>query len=132
MRSTCFVTSFNLFLGAVSNREVQSFSGFPMWLPHFVTYDVIIITNTFHMSRRTNGENFVSIQQVVVEKNTNVLCGQTYRQTNGSKCNTLSFGEDNKKKSNQRLQTLARTSFEWCIFYRFSGKCNMAAKPCDL
>ena len=33
----------------------------------------------------------------------------------------------NKKKSNQRLQTLTWTSFEWCIFYRFSGKSNMAA-----
>jgi len=39
----------------------------------------------------------------------------------------------NKRKSNQRLQTLTRTSFERCIFfYSFSGKSNMAAKPCDL
>ena len=73
---------FNFFLHAVSEIEVQSFSVFPTWLPHHVTYDVIIIIKTFYMSSYTNGKNFVSIRQAVVEKNTKVLCGQTDRQTN--------------------------------------------------
>ena len=59
--------------------EVQSFSVFPIWLPHHVTYDVdvIIIILTFFTSNHTYGENFVSIRQVVAEKNTKLLCGQT-------------------------------------------------------
>jgi len=85
------------------DTEVQSFSVFPTWLPHHVTYDVIIISITFYLSRRSCGENFVSIRQAVAEKNTKVLCGQTNkqdRQTNTNKktnkqkeptCNTLSF-----------------------------------------
>ena len=72
--------SFNIFLSAVSEIEVQSFSVFPTLLPHHVTYDVIII-ETFYMSTRTNGENFVSIRQAVAEKNTKVLCRQTDKQT---------------------------------------------------
>ena len=58
------------------------FFRFPIWLPHHATYEVIIIIETFSMSSRTNGENFVSIQQAVVEKNTKVLCRQTNKQTN--------------------------------------------------
>ena len=57
------------------------FSVFPIWLPHHVTYDVIIIIKTFYMSNRTNGENFVLISKVVTEKNTNVLCGQIDKET---------------------------------------------------
>ena len=34
---------FNFFLGAVSEIEAQSFSVFPTWLPHHVTYDCIIL-----------------------------------------------------------------------------------------
>ena len=83
MRSTCYVPSFNFFLGAVS--EIQRSKVFPIWLPHHVTYDVIIIIETFNMSSCANGENFFSIRQAVAEKNTKVLCGQikkqTYRQT---------------------------------------------------
>ena len=73
------------------DTEVQSFSVFPIWLPHHVTYEIIII-ETFHMSSHTNGENFISIWQAVVEKTMKVLCGQTDRQTqtNGPKCNTPS------------------------------------------
>ena len=58
------------------------------------------------MSSRNYGENFASIRQAVAEKSTNVLCGQTNKdrqtdgqtnkQTNGPKRNTLSYGEDNK------------------------------------
>ena len=40
-----------------------------------VTYDVIIIIETFGMSSRTHAENFVSIRQAVAEKKTKVLCG---------------------------------------------------------
>ena len=42
-----------------------------------MTYDVIIISKTFYTSSCTDVENFVSILQVVAEKNTKVLCGQT-------------------------------------------------------
>ena len=45
-----------------------------------MTYNVIIIIKIFYMSSRTNGENLVSIQQVVAEKNIKVLCGQTAKQ----------------------------------------------------
>ena len=69
------MTSFKFFLGAVSDTEVQSFSVFPTWLPQHVTCDVIILNETFYMRRRPYGENFVSIQHVVAEKNTKVLCG---------------------------------------------------------
>ena len=61
--------------------EVQSFSVFPLWLPHHVTYDVIIIMKTFHTSSCSDGENLVAIQPEVVEKNTKVLCGQTNKHT---------------------------------------------------
>ena len=68
----CQVSIF--FLGAVSEIEVQSFSVFPIWLPHHVTYDVIIIIKTFYKCNHTNGENFVSIRQAVAAKNTkNIL-----------------------------------------------------------
>ena len=77
--STCHVPSFNFFLGAVSKIEVQSFSVFPTWLPHPITYAVIIINITFYMSSHSNGENFVSIRLAVADKNTKVLCGQTDR-----------------------------------------------------
>ena len=77
MRSTCDVPGFNFFLGAVSEIEVQFFSDFLTWMPHHVTYDIIIMIKTFYMSSRTNGENFISIRQTVAEKNTKVLCGQT-------------------------------------------------------
>ena len=63
------------------DTEVQSFSVFPTWLPHHVNYDVIITIATFYMSSRTYVENFISIRQVVAEKNTKVFCGQTNRQT---------------------------------------------------
>ena len=62
------MSSFNFFLGVVSEIEVQSFSIFPTWLPNHVTYDVIIIIKTFHMSSQTYGENFVSIGLSVPEK----------------------------------------------------------------
>ena len=64
------------------DAEGQSFLFFPAWLPHHVTYDVIIIIQTLYMSSRSFGENFVSICQAVAVKNrTHVLCGQTNRQT---------------------------------------------------
>jgi len=75
------------------DTEVQRFSIFPTWLPHHVTYDVIVMNKTFYMSSRSYGGNFSSIRQMVVERNTRVLCGQTNKQTNGPKCNTLSSGE---------------------------------------
>ena len=82
LRSTCYMPSLNFFLGVASEREVRRFSILPIWLPHHVTYDVIIIIQTFYMSSHTNVVNFVSIQQAVVEKNTKVLCGQTNTNTN--------------------------------------------------
>ena len=81
MRSTSRVPSFNFFLGAVSEIEVQRFSVFPTWLPHHMTDDIINITKTIYMRSRSSGEKFVSIQQAVAEKNTKVLCGQTNKQT---------------------------------------------------
>ena len=65
------------------DTEVQSFSVFPIWLPHHLTYDVIIIIKTFHMRSPSNRENFVSICPAVAEKNTKILCRQTNRQTRG-------------------------------------------------
>ena len=61
-------------------EKVHSFSVFPIWLPNHVTYDIIIIIKTFHMSSCSNGENFVSIWQAVAEKSTHVLCGQTNKK----------------------------------------------------
>ena len=81
MRSTCYVPSFNFFLGAVSEIEVQSFPIFPTWLPQHLAHDIIIINKIFDMSGCSYGENFASIWQAVVEKNTRVLCGQTNKQT---------------------------------------------------
>ena len=57
------------------------FFGFPIWLPHLVIYDVIILIKTFYVLNRSYGENFVSIRQGVVEKNTKVMWGQTNKQT---------------------------------------------------
>ena len=74
---------FNFFLHAVSEiQRSKVFQFFPIWLPHHVIDGIIIIIETFYLSSRTNGENFVSIRQTVVEKNTKVLCGQTNKQTN--------------------------------------------------
>ena len=55
---TCQVSSFFPW-SSFEDTEVQSFSFFPTWLPHHVTYDVIIITKTFCISSRVLGENFV-------------------------------------------------------------------------
>ena len=60
IRSTCCVPSFYFFLGAVSDIEVQSFSVFQIWLAHQVIYDVIIIIETFCMSSRSYGQNWVN------------------------------------------------------------------------
>ena len=43
------------------DAEVESLSFFPTWLPHHMTYDVIIIIKSFYLSNRTSGENFVLI-----------------------------------------------------------------------
>ena len=74
------------FLAVVSEIEVQKFSVFLIWLPHYMTNDVIIIIKTFCMSSRSNCENFVSIRQAVAEKNTKALCGQTNKQTRRRRC----------------------------------------------
>ena len=81
----CQVSIF--FLGAVSEIQVKSFPVFPIWLPHHVTHDVIIINKTFCMNSRSNGENFVSIGQAVAKNNTKVQCSQTnkHRKTNKGK-----------------------------------------------
>ena len=65
------------------DTEVQSFSFFPIWLPHHVTDDVMILIQTFYMDSRSDGENFVSIRQAVAEKNTRSVRAnkQTDRQT---------------------------------------------------
>ena len=64
------------------DTEVQKFPIFPTWLPHHMTDDRVII-KTFYMSSRSDGENSVSIWQAVAEENcTEVLCGQTNKQTN--------------------------------------------------
>ena len=80
MRSTCAKFQFFPWCG-FRDIEVQSFPIFPIWLPHHVIDDGIIIIITFYMSRHTYGVNFVSIWRVVAEKNTKVLCGQTNKQT---------------------------------------------------
>ena len=75
------------------------FFHFPTWLPHHVTYDIIIISKIFYLSSRSNGDTFVSIGQAVAMKNIKVMCRQTNkqtnRQTNEPKCNTLSIDEGN-------------------------------------
>ena len=76
IRSTCRVPTFNFF-----RYRGPKFFRFPIWLPRHVTFDIIIMIETFYMSSRTNDENIVSIRQAVAEKNTNVLGGQTDRQT---------------------------------------------------
>ena len=55
------------FLGVVS--EIQRSKFFPTWLPHHVTYDITIMIKTFHISRCSYGEIFLSIRQAVAEKN---------------------------------------------------------------
>ena len=65
------------------DTKVQSFSVFSTWLPHYVTYDVIIIIKAFYLSSRTNSENFVSIRQAVAEKNKHSHSVRTNKQTNG-------------------------------------------------
>ena len=85
MRSPCRVPSFNFFPWCgFRDTEVQSFSIFPIWLPHPVTYDVIIIIKTFYMSSRTNGENCLNPTSGCGEKHeSSVLTNkQTDRQTN--------------------------------------------------
>ena len=52
------------------DTEVQIFCVFPTWLPHDVTYNVIIVIKTFYMCSHTSGENFVLIRQAVAEKKT--------------------------------------------------------------
>ena len=70
MTSTCFLPRFIFFPWCgFRYTEVQSFSIFPKWLPHHVTYDIIIIIKTFYMSSHSNDENFVSIRQAIAEKN---------------------------------------------------------------
>ena len=61
------------------DTDVQSFTVFPTWLPHHMTYDVIII-KTFYMRSRSSGENFISIRQAVAVENMKVLCRQTNKQ----------------------------------------------------
>jgi len=76
-----FVWSFPSICPAVLEKNI--FKGFrinPTWLPHHVTYDVVIIMKTFSMSSLTFDDNFVSIRQEVAEKNTSSV--QTINQTN--------------------------------------------------
>ena len=54
---------------------------------------------TFHISCRSDDENFFLIRQAVAEKNIKVLCRQTDKQTNGPQYNSLSFGEGNKNST---------------------------------
>jgi len=85
LKTRCKQLGLKIFVGVVSEmlRSKVFFSSvFPIWLPHPVTLDIIIIISTFYMSICTNGENFVSIRRTVAEKNTKFLCGQTDRQTN--------------------------------------------------
>ena len=64
------------------DTEVQIFLVFPTWLLHYVTYDILITIKSFYMSSRTYGENLVSIEQAVAEKNTKVCADkQADRQT---------------------------------------------------
>ena len=96
--------SFKIFLDAVSDIEVQSFSVFQIWLAHHVIYDVIIIIETFYMSNCSNGEKFVYSNKQLQRK-TRKFCADkqtnrhTEKQTNGPKCNTPSdsFGDCNNQ-----------------------------------
>ena len=67
------------------DTELQFIFVFPTLLSHYMDYDVIIMIETFYMSSHTDGENFISIRQAVVEKNMKVLHGQTDRQTDRQK-----------------------------------------------
>ena len=62
--STCSVPSLNFFPWCgFRYTEVQSFSLFPTWLPHHVTYDVIINYHQNILREQSHlmyGENFVS------------------------------------------------------------------------
>ena len=100
MGSASQVLSFIFFHGAVSKIQRSKVFIFPTHLPHHVTNGIIIIIKTFYMSSRTYGENFVSIRQVVAEKNTEVLCVQTNRQTD---------------KRTQRQYP------SYCIYFQFVG-----------
>ena len=49
--------SFNVFPWYGFRDGCPSFSGFPIWLPHHVTYDIIIIIKTFYLSSRSGGDD---------------------------------------------------------------------------
>ena len=70
--------------------EVQSFSDFPIWLPHHVTYYIIIIIKTFYMSSRTYGENGLSIGEAVAEKKEKI--GMDNLNTHNASGNFVSRG----------------------------------------
>ena len=109
-----------------TDTDVQSFSVFPIWLPHHVTDDVIIINKTFHMSSRTNGENVISIWQAVAEQNTKVQCGQT----NGPKCKTLSFGESKNTIPNVPWRYIGLPRwFHWQGVQSWMGRHSDAGYP---
>ena len=87
-----------------------------------MTYDVKIMIKTFFMSSCTYLENFVSIRQAFVEKNTKVLCDkqtktdrQTNIQTNGPKHNTLSFGKGNKDASPEKTEPQT-APLKWAVY----------------
>ena len=75
-----------------------------------MTYGVILIIISSYMSSRSYGENFVSIQQVVAEKNrTHVLCGQTNKQTN-EKSLRMTLGETEQSAYRHQAE-----QFKFCI-----------------
>jgi len=79
----CQVSSFSL--ARFQRYRGPKFFPFSNMAATHMTYDVIIIIKTFCMSSRTNVENLFSIPQVVAEKNTKVMCGQTNKQTDRQK-----------------------------------------------
>ena len=74
---------------------------------------------TFYISRRNNGENLVSIRQVVAEKNTKVLHGQTNGQTDrqtAKQTKKKTMKQDKQMDPNAIHSTLARVNMLRIIF----------------
>ena len=85
------------------DAEVQSVSFFPIWLPHHMIYDIIIIITTFYKSCRTYGETFVSICQVVPEKREQQNA-DTHVRTYGTDRLTLLFASQVQANNSQSMQ----------------------------
>jgi len=79
-RLTC--AEFRFFLWERFRRKRSNVTPFiPTWLPHHVTYDLIIIISTFYMSICTYGENSCQSDKRFQRKGNNKMQIRTYTHT---------------------------------------------------